>query len=198
MARTFREDVDERILDRAAALFAQRGYAHTSLQSLADAVGLSKAGLLHHFPSKDALYQAAMNMWQVQGRTLFDPVIELPVGPERDRRAVELLIDFALERPGLVALASRSITTLGSEEPDPGEEAGEFAFAVFGIDPETDEPERVTRVLGMLGALVVLILAANHLGDKTTWRRHILATCLDTLGHRSPGLSSTDHVQVEA
>ncbi|ASR39433.1 TetR family transcriptional regulator [Prauserella marina] len=198
MARTFRQDADERILDRAAGLFAQRGFAHTSLQALADAVGLSKAGLLHHFPSKEAIYDAALNMGKTQGEVLFDRALRLPVGPDRDRLAVELLIDFALERPGLVALASRSITTLGSEEADPADETSAFAFEVFGVDPESGDPERIARVAGMLGALVVLILVANHLGDKTTWRRHIIATCLDTLGHRSPGLPSTDHAQVEA
>src|SRR3712207_8758015 len=44
----------------SAALFARRGFEQTSVQAIADAVGLSKAGLLHHFPSKDALRAAVL------------------------------------------------------------------------------------------------------------------------------------------
>ena len=56
----FRQQTEDQILDRAAALFARRGFAKTSVQDVADAVGLSKAGLLHHFPSKDALHAAVL------------------------------------------------------------------------------------------------------------------------------------------
>ena len=44
----------------AAGLFARHGFAHTSVQQVADAVGYSKPGLLHRFGSKDALFQAAL------------------------------------------------------------------------------------------------------------------------------------------
>jgi AcrR family transcriptional regulator len=41
VARPFREQADAVILDRAAALFARQGFAKTSVQDVADAVGLS-------------------------------------------------------------------------------------------------------------------------------------------------------------
>src|SRR4028118_847198 len=50
VARPFRQQVDEGILDRAAALFARRGFAKTSVPDTADAVGPSKAGPAHHPP----------------------------------------------------------------------------------------------------------------------------------------------------
>ena len=65
----FRQQVDAGILDRAAGLFAQRGFAKTSLQDVADAVGLSKAGLLHHFPSKDALREGVLSHAAALGRS---------------------------------------------------------------------------------------------------------------------------------
>ncbi len=43
------------ILDRAAELFAQDGYASASMQGLAVACGLSKATLYHYYATKDAL-----------------------------------------------------------------------------------------------------------------------------------------------
>jgi AcrR family transcriptional regulator len=42
-------------LDAAARLFAATGYRGTSLADVAQAAGLSNAGLLHHFPSKEQL-----------------------------------------------------------------------------------------------------------------------------------------------
>ncbi|WP_018685297.1 TetR/AcrR family transcriptional regulator [Actinokineospora enzanensis] len=183
MKRAFRQEVDERILDRAAALFAQHGYAATSLQALADAVGLSKPGLLHHFPSKEALFEAATAMGREHGRRLFEQVAPLAEGPERDRRAVELLTDLALDRPGLVALGSRAITTMGVEDVALG--GGEaYVLDMFALAPGAAAGERAARVIGMLGALVVLSLVAHHTGEKTAWRRHIITTCLDALGVR--------------
>jgi len=43
------------ILEEAERLIGQRGYHGFGLQELADRCSLTKAGLLHHFPSKDQL-----------------------------------------------------------------------------------------------------------------------------------------------
>lgn len=49
------DDQRERILARAAALFAQRGFQGSSMNELAAACGLSKAALYHYFRDKDTL-----------------------------------------------------------------------------------------------------------------------------------------------
>jgi AcrR family transcriptional regulator len=187
VARPFRRHVDEEILDRAAELFASHGFAQTSLQALADVVGLSKAGLLHHYPSKEALFEAAKELGRTESRGVLGQVGTMPPGPERDRRALELLTDVALARPGLVALVFRSATT-------PDTRTAVFhdddmhVFAIFATDPAADaaagRPERLVRVIGALSALAMLSLAAHHVGDATAWRPQIIATCFDALGHR--------------
>ncbi len=182
MTRSFREQVDERILDHAAELFAQHGFAQTSLKALAEAVGLSKAGLLHHYPSKEAIHEAALETGRAQARLIFDDVADLPSGPRRDKRALELLTDVALDRPGLVALAFQPITT-PSERPAMLDGADMLIHEIFVLDPEEHCSERLIRVVGALSALAVLTLAANREGDKTTWRPRIIATCFDALGH---------------
>lgn len=46
------------LLDQAARLSVQDGLAGVSLQGVATAAGVTKGGLLHHFPSKQALVEA--------------------------------------------------------------------------------------------------------------------------------------------
>lgn len=46
----------EEILTRALGVIAREGYRGTSVKELADAVGLSPAGLLHYFESKEELF----------------------------------------------------------------------------------------------------------------------------------------------
>ena len=46
----------EEILDAALGVIARNGYQRTSVRDIAEAVGLSQAGLLHYFSSKDALF----------------------------------------------------------------------------------------------------------------------------------------------
>jgi AcrR family transcriptional regulator len=189
VARPFRQQIDAGILDRAAALFARHGFEQTSVQAVADAVGLSKAGLLHHFPSKDALHEAVLAHADALGQRVLAAVRSLPAGPARDRRAVEVLVDVALGHPGFVAMLLAPVTELADgagHEPGGPENA---VFECFGVDPDPDgdaDPERLVRVLGAVAALAVLTLAAHQADRTTAWRPLVVATCLDALGHRRP------------
>ena len=51
-------DTIERILDAAGALFAERGYAETSLRTITSTANVNLAAVNYHFGSKKALIQA--------------------------------------------------------------------------------------------------------------------------------------------
>ncbi|VIO78839.1 HTH-type transcriptional repressor KstR2 [Bradyrhizobium ivorense] len=58
MARTRAKDYDDKalsILHRSAELFAASGYVGTSMNTIADACGVSKALLYHYYPDKEAI-----------------------------------------------------------------------------------------------------------------------------------------------
>ena len=51
----------QQIVDAAVEVFSSVGYRKGSLRDVADKVGLSQAGVLHHFPSKEHLLQAVLS-----------------------------------------------------------------------------------------------------------------------------------------
>ena len=199
MARRFREQADAVILDRAAALFARQGFVKTSVQDIADAVGLSKAGLLHHYTSKDALRGAVLAQADAMGGRVLEEVSALPEGIDRDRQALEVLVDIALAHPGLVGLLLAPLAW-DDLEPAPSEveAVGASVLQAFNLDPEAPLSERAIRVSGSLGALALLTLAAQRENTTITWRRHIVATCFDALGHARPRATPFASDQVEA
>ncbi len=85
----------QQIVDAATEVFSSAGYRKGSLRDVADKAGLSQAGLLHHFPSKEHLLSAVLT-WRdgVSARLIGEP---MPDG-------IDLL-------RGLVALAEYNATT---------------------------------------------------------------------------------------
>jgi AcrR family transcriptional regulator len=49
------------LLDEATALFAERGYAGTSLEDVASASQVTRGAVYHHFASKQALFEAVLD-----------------------------------------------------------------------------------------------------------------------------------------
>jgi AcrR family transcriptional regulator len=182
--RPDRQQIEDGILDRAAALFARHGFAQTSVQAVADAVGYSKAGLLHHYPSKEALRAAVLAQAGGLGRAIVGAVDGLPSGPERDRRALEALVDVALARPGMASfLLGLATAPRGDDAGTELDEIGGSVFEAFAVDPDRADPERRIRVAGAAVAVAFLAVMAHDAGQPAAWRAHVLATSFDALGH---------------
>ena len=49
-----------RILDVAAEEFTRHGFDGSSMSAIADGVGVNRAGVLHHFPTKEAVLRAVL------------------------------------------------------------------------------------------------------------------------------------------
>jgi AcrR family transcriptional regulator len=188
MPRPTKQQIEDEILETAAALFARHGFKETSIQRVADAVGYSKTGLLHRFPSKEALQEAVIERAVADLRTFAAEADGLPVGPERDRIVITGVARLALDRPGAVALLLSGLMSA----PDGAvlHQVGDAVFAAFGIADaeclaETDPP-RMMRIVGALGGLAVTTVAMH---DKLTPAAlaEIVEVSYDALGHgRAP------------
>lgn len=182
MLRPTKSEIEAEIIDQAAGLFARHGFAHASLQQIADAVGYSKAGLLHHFPSKQAVYDAVIRTLREHVEAVRDSVAALPVGRERDRAVVEAAVTFAFERPGISALGDRIAL-----DPDPNDEVmneiGFILYEAIGIDLGDLQMDRLIRITGAFSGLGITCGIAVRSKLTAEWRELIITTAMDALGH---------------
>lgn len=51
------------ILEAALKLFSHRGYGATSVRDIAEAAGVSKGNVYHHFPDKEAIFRALLDQY---------------------------------------------------------------------------------------------------------------------------------------
>jgi AcrR family transcriptional regulator len=86
------------VLDTALSILAERGFDATTLQLIADEVGRSKAGLLHHFGSRENLMLEIVRHRDDVNRARF------PADPDGGFGASEDLVAHNATVPGLVAL----------------------------------------------------------------------------------------------
>ena len=110
---------DQRILDGALELFADRGFEATSLDLIGKVVGISKQSVLYWFPSKEDLLMALVDRSVDELSLALEDSLENPHSPSgRDQgwfkieSVVKAVFRVSAKRPELIGLL-REISRLG-------------------------------------------------------------------------------------
>jgi len=93
-----RTDTHERILGVALRLFAERGFAGTSIRDIADELGVTKAALYYHFESKEAIFAELVDQPLASARAIMAESRQLDTAAGREdfiRRIVDTMADYA-------------------------------------------------------------------------------------------------------
>jgi AcrR family transcriptional regulator len=166
------EQVNERLLDVAAAVFARYGFAKASVQAIADASGYSKAAILKRFTSKEGLQDRVV----AQARRNIESLLEMrraatAAGATRDhmhgeedwdRATLRAVVQLIRAHPGSGALWL-SAFSLRRDEDDMRQMQPALAalLTIFGGDDNANPADRL-RVVAALGAISVAALATRE------------------------------------
>lgn len=173
----------EAVLERSVELFNERGFDGTSMEDLAQHVGISKSAIYHHVPSKDALLGLALDR-AVSGLEEAATEVRTMDGPAVDRleslvrRSVEVLVgrlpyvtlllrvhgNSAVERDALARRREldRFAAGLVKEAIDAGD-----------LRPDADATVTARLLFGMVNSLVEWLRptsthTSKELGDAVT------------------------------
>lgn len=170
----------ETLLRIAAEGFAAEGYAGASLASIAARAGIRKSSLLHHFESKDALYDEVFAaMLDDLDALLGDAMAAGASFPERLDRLGDGLTHHLATHPTTARLLMRELAAAGAVLHRPGRARIQatlqatvalFADAIrAGELPPQDPGQLVISVVGLhLTAFAAPEVAATLLGAPLT------------------------------
>src|ERR1700736_4286830 len=91
------EQTRQQILETAQRLFAERGYGATSLQMIADEMGLTKAAVYYHYRAKSDILHAALLPGIQRIEALLDEVAAVRGRRARAEVLVSGFVDFLVE-----------------------------------------------------------------------------------------------------
>ena len=100
------ERTRQQILETAQRLFAELGYDATSLQMIADEMGLTKAAVYYHFRAKTDILHAAMQPGIQRLEALLDDAAALRGRRARIEYLVNGFVDFLIRHRHYAVMAS--------------------------------------------------------------------------------------------
>jgi len=167
------------LLDAAAEVIRARGYQVATLEDIAEAVGVTRAAVLHYFTSKDALLCELVTPLFTEVDRLLDEVEARGGAPSahQQRAMVVAMVDIACDRRSIATIVFGDITARECLPPDlqVSDRAARLAAA---ITAETTDPGHAVRVLAAIGAVLRPITAPDDVVDlRHPDQRQVLVDC---------------------
>jgi AcrR family transcriptional regulator len=168
-----RSAAQTRILDAALMLIGEHGVGGTSLQMIADAVGVTKAAVYHQFRTKDEIV-VALTERELGG---LEEALEAAEAEDHPPRALEVLlervIDVAVERRGAAStLQFDPVVVRLLAEQQPFQQFVQRLYGVLVGDAGDDARVTAAMLSGAIAVGVVHPLVADV--DDETLRSQLL------------------------
>lgn len=109
-------DMLARILAEATGLFVARGYRGISMREIAEAVGISKAGLYYHFQDKEELFLAILMANLDMVVQIVRAACQQEAGTrERVAQMLRAILALPAEQRALIRLANQEMVHMSAE-----------------------------------------------------------------------------------
>jgi AcrR family transcriptional regulator len=95
------------IRDVALELFSQHGYEKTSLREIAERLGMTKAALYYHYPSKQALLLSIIEPLVAEWKTVADKAETMPHTSPNVRQVLKDCLDVLLRYRSIAGMFTR-------------------------------------------------------------------------------------------
>jgi AcrR family transcriptional regulator len=192
----------DRIRAVAVELFTEQGYEKTSLREIADRVGITKASLYYHFPSKQALLLAIVEPFLADWTAVVDAAERLAHTPVNIRFVLEREIDAMLRHREATAMLIRDaaavVTALAPKLEDFKQIGARTHTWLAGPDPSAADRIRAMAAVEALRA--TLAAAAEPQLPEDEVRRVVLEAAASVLGlpdaagaHDHDDVAARDH-----
>jgi len=179
----------DRVLEAALELFAEHGVSGTSLQMIADRMGVTKAAVYFQFHAKDDIVAAVLEPAREELTKVLQRAQAQPSADAQLDVALTGLIDLAVKERQLVAIigGDPSVTRVLEQHSTFQEVTGQVSTILLGPDP--DAHRRVA--VSVFGAGLSLATASPELADldDETLRRELLRCARALLGRRQANTS---------
>jgi AcrR family transcriptional regulator len=174
LGSTQRTAAQSRILVAALELFAVHGVSGTSLQMIADAIGVTKAAVYHQFKSKDEIIIAVTEMQLARLEEALEDAEAAEDRPGARELLLDRVIEMAVEQRHMVGvMQSDPIIIRFLAEHRPFQVFLERLYAaLIGDDTGPATLVQAAMLSGAIGSAVQHPLVA-HLDDATL-RSHLL------------------------
>lgn len=184
----------EQILDEAIRIVGERGYFGFTVQELAQRCGISNAGLLYHFRSKDQLLLCMLQTFERREIEVMTPLANLAeqrLGGQGGAAALLDLLRMMVTRASTRPEMGRLYMVLRSETLDPQHPAHESfrAWETATLDlftklvaPYVQEPRSTARQLvALMDGISLQWVRANQAFDMTAEFERAIAAVLPGL-----------------
>jgi len=180
-------DTRTRLLDTALRLFSEHGIDGTSLQMIADALGVTKAAVYYHFKTKDEIVEAIIRPPVRELDRILDEALRKRSRSARIEHALEGLVDLIVRHRALFGLVHtdptiRRFVRRTPATTTPRDVTRKMQKVLVGTAPNLDEAITVNVVFAGLS----LVGGAREYADidDDTLRQHLLDVGRRLLGRR--------------